>query len=39
MKLFPRYLDITDGVGVIPTKVLQPVPELTRSRYFQHGKY
>ena len=28
MKIFSRYLDVTDGVGVIPTKVLQAVPEL-----------
>ena len=28
VKIFPRYLDVTDGVGVIPTMVLQAVPEL-----------
>ena len=28
MNPFPCYLDSTDGTGDIPTKLLQPVPEL-----------
>ena len=28
MNPFPCYLDYTDGTGDIPTKLLQPVPEL-----------
>ena len=28
MNPFPCYLDSTDGVGDIPTKLLQPVPEI-----------